>query len=362
MMRRMNYHTRTPSRDRDDVARALAGYVLERSAPAPRDEFDVADYVDAIARGDDRQISRIREQSERIADRLGVQPQAGGLVFDIGGLQRRDLTAGGGGAAGGFLVGTEQAFAGNLWANSVIGAVPLTRLDGLVGNVAIAATTSITTGWLSDEATAAPDVAAQFGQRVMVPHTVAATATISHQLDRQLSPAARAHVVSQLQAAIRQAADAAVINGSGSSGEPLGIIGVSGITSVSGTSLGWSGIRDMLEAVEGRDVGGLAFVAGTTAAKLLRSRERFSGAGPILDAGRIDGTPCIVTRACPADALVLCEWPRVVVGIWGGLEVTATAKASAAAFATGQVMVRAMLSMDVALEQPSAAACAASIT
>lgn len=350
----------TPSRARDDVARALADYVLERTAPpVKRDEFDVADYIDAVARGDDRQIHRIREQSERVADRLGVQPQSGGLIFDVAGLQRRDLVAA---SSGAYLVGQEQQFAGNLWSGSVIGAVPLTRLDGLVGNVTIAATSSITTGWLSDENTAAPDVAAQFGQRAMVPHTVAAIGTISHQLDKQLSPAARAHIVSQLQAAIRQAADAAVINGSGSSGEPLGIIGASGITNVSGTSLGWSGIRDMLEAVEGRDVGGLAFVAGTSTAKLLRSRERFAGAGPVLDAGRIDGTPCIVTRACPADALLLAEWPRVVVGVWGGLEVVATAKASAAAFAAGKIMIRAMLSMDVALEQPSAVARSVSIT
>ncbi|RIK69797.1 MAG: phage major capsid protein [Planctomycetota bacterium] len=284
----MNYHTRTPSRDRDDVARALADYVLERTAPpTPRDEFDAADYVDAIARGDDRQISRIREQSERIADRLGVQPQAGGLIFDIGGLQRRDLTAGAP-SAGGYLISTDQPqFAGNLWSGSVIGAVPLTVLRGLVGNVAIAQTTAITTGWIG-EAEDAPDAAATFAQRVMQPRTVAVMAKISRQLDSQVSTAGRAHVVSQLLAAIRQAADAAVIGGSGGN-QPVGLLSISGTTSVSGTSLGWSGICDMFEAVEGRAVGGLAFVCGTGVAKLLRSRERFAGSGPILDAGRIAG-------------------------------------------------------------------------
>lgn len=357
----MNTH-HTPSRARDDVARALADYVLERGAPMPaRDQFDVADYIDAVARGDDRQVNRIREQSERVADRLGAQSQMGGLIFDIGSVQRRDLTVGGG-SSGGYLVGTDQAYAGNLWAGSVLGAVPVTMLTGLVGNVAITATTSITTGWLGGEAAEAPDVAATFGQRAMLPKTVAAVMTLSRQMDVQLAPSGRAHVVSQLQAAIRQAADVAVINGSGSAGQPQGILNASGITNVSGTTLGWSGIRDLLEAVEGRDVGGLAFVCGTTAAKLLRSRERFSGAGPILDAGRIDGARCVVSRACPADALVLAEWPRVVVGVWGGLEVVATSRASAAAFKAGQVMVRAMLSMDVALEQPSAVARAVSIT
>ena len=357
----MNTH-HTPSRARDDVARALADYVLERTAPpAKRDEFDVVDYIDAAARGDTRQVSRINEQSERTAARLGVVPQFGGAIFDVASLQRRDLTAGGG-SSGGFLVGTDQGYASGLWAGSVIGAVPLTLLTGLQGNVAITATTSITTGWLGGEAAEAPDVAATFGQRVMLPKTVSCVATISHQLDRQFGTGGRAHVVSQLQAAIRQAADVGVISGSGASGQPSGVLNWSGITNVSGTSLGWSGIRDMLEAVEGRDVGGLAFVAGTTAEKLLRSRERFAGAGPVLDAGRIDGVPCIVSRSMPADALLLAEWPRVVVGVWGGLEVVATSRASSAAFAAGKIMVRALLSIDVAVEQPQSVVRAISIT
>lgn len=357
----MNTH-HTPSRARDDVARALADYVLERTAPpAKRDEFDVVDYIDAVARGDTRQVSRINEQSERTAARLGVVPQFGGAIFDVASLQRRDLTAGGG-SSGGFLVGTDQGYAGGLWAGSVIGAVPLTLLTGLQGNVAITATTSISTGWLAGEAAEAPDVAASFGQRTLLPKTVSCVATISHQLDRQFGSGGRAHVVSQLQAAIRQAADVGVLNGSGDAGQPQGIIGMSGIGNQSGTSLAWGGILSMLEAVEGRDVGGLRWIAGTTTARLLRGRERFSGAGPILDGNEIAGIKCHVTRACPADALLLAEWPRVIVGVWGGLEVVATSRASAAAFAAGKIMVRALLSLDVTIEQPSAVARSVSIT
>lgn len=118
----------------------------------------------------------------------------------------------------------------------------------------------------------------------------------------------------------------------------------------------------MLAASEGYDSGSLAFVAGVTAAKLLRSRETFSGAGAILSNGAIDGVPCHVSRACPPDALVLAPWQSVVYASWGGLEVTVSPVASGTAFGAGRIGVRLTATLDFALEQAACVAVSTSIT
>lgn len=64
----------------------------------------------------------------------------------------------------------------------------------------------------------------------------------------------------------------------------------------------------------------------------------------------------------PVDALLLAEWPRVLVPTWGGIEVAVTTTASASAFAAGKVSVRLLASLDVAAEQPTAIAKSTGIT
>lgn len=329
--------------------------------PRERERWSLGDFIDATLRGDAVTLARYREGHDRIVERTGAQPNTVGGMFLPVECFGRDLTAAAANS-GGYLVGTSLVYADGLFAGTLLGRLPVTPMPGMVGDVAGGSGGSVTTGWLSTEATASPDAAMTFGQRAMRPKTVGATLTLSHQLHQQLGAAGRAFVERQANLALGQAIDVALVNGSGVAGEPHGLLLIAGTTAVSGSSLGWSGIRDLIEAVEGRSVGGLAFVAGTSTSKLLRSREKFTGAGPILDGGQIDGIPCIVSRAMPVDALLLAEWPRVLVPTWGGIEVAVTTTASASAFAAGKVSVRLLASLDVAAEQPSACAMSTSIT
>lgn len=322
--------------------------------------WGVSDFINATVRGDAATLARYREGHDRIVERTRAQPQTAGGMF-LPTECFRDLTAAAANS-GGYLVGTSLTYSDGLFAGTLLGRLPVTPMPGMVGDVDGGSGSSVTTGWLSTETTAAPDAAMTFGQRVMRPKTVGATLTLSHHLHQQLGAAGLVFVDRQANLALGQAIDVALVNGSGAAGEPHGLLQIAGTTAVSGSSLGWSGIRDLIEAVEGRSAGGMAFVVGTTTAKLLRSREKFTGAGPILDGGQIDGIPCIVSRAMPVDALLLAEWPRVLVPTWGGIEVAVTTTASASAFAAGKVSVRLLASLDVAAEQPTAIAKSTGIT
>ena len=80
--------------------------------------------------------------------------------------------------------------------------------------------------------------------------------------------AARAFVDQALATTLAEAIDAAILAGSGYSGQPLGIANVAGIDRRAGTSFAWSDALAMLDVCEGfTQADSIAWVAGHTTAK-----------------------------------------------------------------------------------------------
>ena len=73
---------------------------------------------------------------------------------------------------------------------------------------------------------------------------------LKRQLLLQTSAAASGLVVRELVRQVRHAISLALLNGSGGSGQPQGIIGTTGVGNQSGTSLAWAGIIEMMRLVE----------------------------------------------------------------------------------------------------------------
>jgi HK97 family phage major capsid protein len=317
----------------------------------------VAGLVEAHLLGDDATLKAYREKSDEMFARQGLQPGATSAY-------RLPLTRDMDKSTAGAVVGTELDFASALFSASLASKLPMRRMEGLTGDLSLAAGSATTTVWQAGEdAEITASEPNSFGARALTPKSVGCVIWLTHQFRRQAGPAGNAFIEQQLARALAQAIDVALIDGSGNSGQPQGLLRASGTTSVSGSSLGWSGLRDLIEAAEGHDSGSLAFVAGVTAAKLLRSRETFSGAGAILREGAIDGIPCHVSRACPTDALLLAPWQSVVYATWGtGLEVTISPVASSAGFAAGKIGVRLTLDVDFVAEQAACIAKSTSIT
>lgn len=184
--------------------------------------------------------------------------------------------------------------------------------------------------------------------------------TISHQFEKMLSPAAKVFIERWLGRAMGESLDKALIAGTGSDGQPSGAIHWTGVASTSGTSLGWTGVRAMLKNAGGYAVSDPQWVLGVTAADLLRSRETFSGAGPVLDGNnRIGGAPALISRAAPDDSAVCAPWDQVTVGQWGAMELSVNPYTD---FKAGKIKLRLLSMVDFTSDSPAAVAVSTSIT
>jgi HK97 family phage major capsid protein len=146
-------------------------------------------------------------------------------------------------------------------------------------------------------------------------------------------------------------------------GQPSGLLSQT-TQSVSGTTLSWANTCELIRVVEA--AGGadnVQALIGPTAAKTLRTREKSTGSGYILAAGRLDTVPAIVTNTMPADALLVGNFAYAIHASWGpALEIVATPKASRTHFMTGLVSIRCIASLDIGAAHPNAFAKATSIT
>lgn len=262
--------------------------------------------------------------------------------------------------AGGYLVETiNLSFIELLRNRTVAFRLGATVLSGLVGNVSIPKQTGAATAfWLSTETTAITEVEQTFGQLAFSPHTVGGYTEISRLLLLQSSPDVEGIVNADLAAIIGIAVDAGVINGSGSAGQPHGIVGLSGVGTAAGTTLGLAGLLTAQGTVGAANVvpvrGGWTSTFVNSA--LLRARQEFANTysplwyGSVWD-GMMLGYPALASNQCPTGDVIFGDWAQVVVAEWGVLEVEVNPYAN---FTAGIIGVRAMMTVDVGVRYPGA--------
>ena len=312
------------------------------------------------------------ECSREIAKRLNKMPDPNKFYVPAEvqerDVQRRDLTAGTG-SAGGYLVATHSMSFIELMRNrSVVYRMGARRLSGLSGNVTIPKQTGAATAvWLANEASTATESAQTFGQISLAPKTVGAYTEISRQLMLQSSPDAEAIVNADLAAVCAIAIDVGALRGSGASGEPAGIVGTSGVGSVSGTSLAAAGILEFQSDVAGGNLLSESFGYVTTpaVAALLMVRPELPSTGTtrLWQGSMLDGS-LFGNRAMPSNQMSSAtmlggDFGQVVVAEWGVLEVEVNPYAN---FQAGIVGVRALVTIDVGVRYGGSFSYASSIT
>jgi HK97 family phage major capsid protein len=307
------------------------------------------------------------ECSREISKRVGkVQdPNRFYVPMDV---QRRDLTVASG-SGGGYLVETaNMSFIDVLRNRSVAMKMGATRLTGLVGSVTVPKqTTAATAYWLASESTAITEGNQVFGQMALSPKTVGAYTEISRQLLLQSSPSAEAIVTSDLAKTTAIAVDLGVLAGSGGSGQPQGIIGTSGIGSVTGTSLAASGVLEFQSDVASGNVtpDNFGYVTTPVVAALLMARPELPSTGTTrlwtgnLWDGALFGLPAMSSAQMSAGTMLAGDWSQVVIAEWGVLEIETNPYAN---FAAGIVGVRAITTIDVGVRYAAAFSYASSIT
>lgn len=302
----------------------------------------------------------------------GRQVAATGRSFMTADARRqmgRDLTVGTA-SAGGNLVGTENmSFIEVLRNRSVAYRLGARRMAGMVGNVTVPRQTAAATAyWLSTEATAIIESQQTFGQMALTPKTVGAYTEISRQLMLQSSPDAESIVTGDLGKVAGLALDIGVLRGSGSSGEPTGIVNTGGIGSVSGSGFIAAAYARTLEfqtdvATANVEPTRGGYVTTPAVAAAMMQAVKFSGtASPVWNGNVWDGEMCgfgaMSSNQMSSATMLFGDWDQVVVAEWGVLQIEVNPYAN---FQAGIIGVRAMVSVDVGLRYAAAFSYASSI-
>ena len=335
------------------MARTSPSSRYERSL-APPPALSLVDVVRALATGG---ISA--EVRDRVLAHGGTVNDPHRVSLPIGALARDFQVAG----SGAYVVATDtRATVDALRPVSAAVAAGATVLSGLTANVALPkVTASATSYWQATETAAVTASAPTVSAVTLAPHQAGAYVEFSRLLALQ-APDLERMLRADLLGVIAKLVDQSVLDGAGSAGAPLGILRYAGIGSESGTSIAWANVLNMRKTL--RDAGGreesTTWVCDPLTAKTLGGRERASGGGSFLiDGGRCDGRPVVVSANVPASTLILADWSRVVIGFWGALDVEVNPFSS---FATGGKSARVLVSFDCALVTPSALVAATSVT
>ena len=261
---------------------------------------------------------------------------------------QRDLLVGTA-SAGGNLVATDLltgSFIELLRNAMVIESLGVTFLRDLNGNVAIPSQTGAATGYWVAENGAPTESQQTIGQVTLTPKTVGAFTDYSRRLLIQSSLDVEMFVRADLANVLGQKIQAAAINGSGASNEPLGLLNISGIGAVAGGTNGlaptYEHMVDLESAVANAnaDSGNLGYLTNTKVRGKLRKTQEFASTNgkPVWTStgaagvGEVLGYRAITTNAVPSDltkgtavsvasAIIFGNFSQLILGFWGGLDI-----------------------------------------
>lgn len=319
------------------------------------------------------------ECNNEISKRLDRTPKSRAAFFvpldkmmqSLPNTGRRDMTVAGASGSN-YLVGTDNqpgSFIDLLRNTSVALRMGVTKLSGLKGHVTIPKMTAGNTAyWLSDENTAITESQPTIGQLSLSPKNVAAITEVSHQLLSQSTPDAETLLMSSIARDIGLAVDVGILRGSGSSGQPTGIVNTASIGAFTGTSLASPGVLNAIADVGAANAlfPGCGFATTHAVAALLMDRPNVSSATdgtPLwqgrMEEGTIRGYPAMASGQMSSATALFGWWPSVVLAEWGVLELMINPFSD---FTRGLSAVRGWYSCDVGVRYAGAWSYASSIT
>lgn len=252
--------------------------------------------------------------------------------------------------------------------NAMLGArLGVRYIPGMQGNARIVKGGGVTASWLAEEA-AASKVKDTFSTVDMTPHRLQILGGYTYDLLKQAALPVEQILWDELIRAHAQALDDAIFNGSGSSGQPLGILANTGIGSVAGgtngAAISWANVVALESTVGAANglFGRLAYVTNSKVAGAMKSTAKESGyPSYIMEDGRANGFAVEVTNAIPSNltkgsasgicsAMIFGNFEEVLVPQWGGLDMIVDPYSSKA---KGVVEVTAIAYHDVCVRRPA---------
>lgn len=335
-----------------------------------KDSFSFVRALHALANPTDRRAQEAAafefEASRAAADKTGRAAQ--GILVPVDVL-KRDLTVGTA-ADGGHTVSTDLLSGSfiDLLRNRALMMQLGTVMTDLNGNIAIPRLAGGASAYWVAENGAPTESQQSFNQVAMSPKTVGAFTDISRRLLLQSSIDIEALVRSDLASVLALAIDLAAISGDGASNNPTGILNTTGIGDVAGGANGLAPtFAHMVQletevAVDNADVGRLGYVTNAKVRGALKGTEKAANTGQFVwsDGNMINGYNAQVTNQVPSNldkgtstgvcsAVIYGNWADLLIGLWGGLDLTIDPYASST---TGAIRAVALQDVDVAVRHP----------
>lgn len=297
------------------------------------------------------------EVQVELAKRAGRAPQ--GIYIPAEALEVRVLTT----STGSELVPTDHRadlYIPALVASSVVRGLGARVLSGLTGNVTIPRETdSPAVGWTSENAPLSSD-GADFDALTLSPKHAGALSEWSRSMLLQASPDVEALLRQMLARNLALAIDRAAIRGGGSN-EPVGVLATSGILTVTSPASIFEGIAEAIAKADIANVGAARRAILTTpeirrTASLARDVvNRPVGLGTVFH-----GEPVQFSNQVPKTlgggaehGLIYGDWSELLIGVWSEIDILVNPFESMA-YSKGNVSIRAMATVDVAVRHKAA--------
>lgn len=198
--------------------------------------------------------AEMNQEAEREMRQAGATPSGAGYAIPLvvlrhSKIQKRDMTATGGtGTEGGHNVQTEvKGYIEALREESRVISLGADFVPGAVGNIQMPRENAVyTASWKDGENATTAEKNPTYTKVDLTPKRLGGYIDVSNQLLAQTAPGFEARIRNQIMIGQALGIDAGAINGSGSSGEPTGILNTSGIGSVVGGTDGAAPDRDDL--------------------------------------------------------------------------------------------------------------------
>ena len=242
-------------------------------------------------------------------------------------------------------------------------------INGLRGNVAIV-TGGADAAWVAEEG-AATKAKPAYAKKVLSPKRLQVLQGITYDLLHQSTKDVDRLIMEDMVKAHAAALDAAIFAGSGSSGQPTGVLNTSGINAIYANDASHAAAISYAKLVQmetevGADNGliddTLAYVSSAKFMGKAKTIPQVEGYPfYLLNDGKINGYPFYMTNAIPSNvtfsgtsnctSALFGAWSEVLVGGWGGLQFIVdpyTAKAN------GVLEISAMAYHDVLVRHPEA--------
>jgi HK97 family phage major capsid protein len=248
----------------------------------------------------------------------------------------------------------------------------LTMLSGLEGNVEIPKKLGTSQYYFVGENADVANSKLTFGLVNMIPRTIGVRVPISRRMMIQSSPDVENLVRMDMAESVALGMDSSIGYGTGSNGQPLGIInatGIGGVTLAGGTakdfpaSLGggsalncgdWGDYVDLETelAIDNLDDGSMRYIMNSVVRGALKQTLRASAAGSdyiMTDSGQVNGYQVTVSNQMQQNDVLFGNFADCVVGMWSGLDVVIDPYTQSA---SGQVILTVHQDFDVALRRP----------